>query len=544
MMLAWSQHLILVPIVLPLICGALLILINESRHQLKFAINYASMLAMLAISITLVSMADSEYWQHGIGVYLAANWSAPFGIALLADRLSAMMLVLTSILGTAALMYSMSRWSRLGVHFHSLFQFLMMGINGAFLTHDLFNLFVFFEVMLAASYGLILHGYNTTRVRAGMQYIAINLTASLLFLIGVALIYASTGTLNMADLAARMPWVQGLDMQLLQIGVSILALAFLIKSAMWPLGFWLPTTYAAAAPPVAAMVVLMTKVGVYAILRIWLLVFSSEAGEAAGFGLEALTWGGIVTIVFGAAGMLAAQDPGRMAGYAAIVSSGTMLAILGYGQPSLIGPMLYYLIGSTIAVAALMLLIELINRISTPGAAVLALTIEAFAVEEVPEETAGVRVPAALAFLGLSFSACALIISGLPPLSGFLAKFTMFHQLLSPTASEGLVSPTAWTILILIVVAGFSSILGLMRFGVRTFWASGAIQPPRLLISEVLPIGALLGVCLALAVMAGPALDYLDRVSDGLHRPTDYVERVLAEPVVPGAIHNPVEEAK
>src|SRR5690606_17846105 len=215
-------------------------------HQLKFAINLASILVQFAAAISLMKLTDTGIWHDNIGIYLAANWSAPFGIALAADRLAALMLLLTSLLAGAALMFSAMRWSRIGVHFHSLFQFLLMGINGAFLTHDLFNLFVFFEVMLAASYGLLLHGYNVTRLRAGMQYIAINLAASLLFLIGVALIYASAGTLNMADLAGRIGSITGEDMYLLKVGVAILAIAFLTKSAMWPLGFWLPTTYSAA----------------------------------------------------------------------------------------------------------------------------------------------------------------------------------------------------------------------------------------------------------------------------------------------------------
>src|SRR5690606_6258446 len=149
--------------------------VNESRHHLKFALNLASTLALLAIALVLLTRVDSGYWQDGIGVYLAANWAAPFGIALVVDRLSALMLLLTAVLALAALIYSALRWSRIGVHFHSLFQFLLMGLNGAFLTHDLFNLFVFFEVMLAASYGLLLHGYTATRIRAGMQYIAVNL---------------------------------------------------------------------------------------------------------------------------------------------------------------------------------------------------------------------------------------------------------------------------------------------------------------------------------------------------------------------------------
>lgn len=232
MKLDWMQHLIILPVLLPLLCGALLILINEKRHQFKFFVNLTSVLLQLGVAVALIYLTDSGHWTEGIGVYLAANWSAPFGIALVADRLASMMLLLTAVLATAALLFSMLRWSRIGVHFHTLFQFLLMGINGAFLTHDLFNLFVFFEVMLAASYGLVLHGYNTNRIRAGMQYIAVNLAASLLFLIGVALIYASTGTLNMSDLAVRLVNIAATDLILLKIGVAILAIAFLAKSAM------------------------------------------------------------------------------------------------------------------------------------------------------------------------------------------------------------------------------------------------------------------------------------------------------------------------
>lgn len=534
MKLDWSQHLILLPVLLPLLCGALLLLVNESRRQFKFIINLASVLLQLAAAVMLMQLTDSAHWNGNIGVYLAANWSAPFGIALIADRLAALMLVLTALLATAALLYSMMRWSRIGVHFHTLFQFLLMGINGAFLTHDLFNLFVFFEVMLAASYGLVLHGYNTGRIRAGMQYIAVNLAASLLFLIGVALIYASTGTLNMADLAARMAEVGAEDLILLKIGVAILAIAFLVKSAMWPLGFWLPTTYAAASPPIAAMLVLMTKVGAYIILRLWLLVFSPDPGAASGFGSNALLWGGMATIVFGAAGMLASEVPGRMAGYAAIVSSGTLLAVVGYGQASLITVGLYYLLGSTLAVAAFVLLIELIERIRSAGASMLALTMEAFAIEEKPEETAGVGIPGAMAFLGLAFSACALIIAGLPPLSGFVAKFGLFHALLNPDAAHIAVTSTTWTLMALTVLSGLAAIIALLRFGVRTFWASGTITSPRLHVTEVLPISFLLLLCVALTVQAGPVFDYLGRASADLHRPAQYIERVLSAPVVPG----------
>ncbi|GAB3553664.1 monovalent cation/H+ antiporter subunit D [Noviherbaspirillum agri] len=532
MSLSWNQHLIMVPVLLPLLCGALLVPFNESRHQLKFAVNMVSVLCLFAVAVRLLWMTDNEVWPHGIGVYLAANWAAPFGIALVADRMSAMMLLLTSIVAGCALLYSVHRWSRIGVHFHSLFQFLLMGINGAFLTHDLFNLFVFFEVMLAASYGLLLHGYNVARLRAGIQYIAINLAASLLFLIGVALIYASTGTLNMADLAARLPQVDANQLPLLKTGAVILALAFLTKSAMWPLGFWLPTTYSSASPPVAAMLVLMTKVGPYVILRVWLLAFSGAAGAAAGFAFDLFLWGGMVTIIFGASGMLATDVSGRLAGYGAIVSSGVLLAVVGYGQPSLVSAGLYYLLGSTLALSAFMLLLELIERIRSPGAALLAVTMEAFAVDESPGEPVGVGIPAALAFLGLSFAACALIITGLPPLSGFVAKFGLFHALLNPPASA--VTATTWTLMAVILLSGLAAIIALLRFGVRTFWAAGNIMQPRLPLSEVVPICLLLGLCLLLTVQAGPVMSYVTRTAGDLHQPEQYIQRVLSEPVVPG----------
>ena len=534
--LDWSQHLIMAPILLPLLVGAILAPLTQGWHRLKFWLSYASVLAMLATALALIGMTDGGHWQDGMGVYLAANWSAPFGIALLADRLSSIMLLLCAVLALAALHFTRLRWGRIGVHFHTLFQFLLMGINGAFLTHDLFNLFVFFEVMLAASYGLVLHGYNAERIRASMQYIAINLAAALLFLIGTALIYATTGTLNMADLSARVALLAGEELALFKVGAAVLALAFLTKGAMWPLGFWLPTTYAAASPPVAVMLVLMTKVGAYIVLRLWLLMFSD--GAAAGFGQDALLYGGMLTIVFGAAGMLSTDTAGRMAGYGAIVSSGTLLAVIGYGQPSLVTAGLYYLIGSTVAVAAFLLLIELIDRIRTPRSAMLALTMEAYAVEDTPAEPSGRGVPAAMAFLSLAFAACALMIAGLPPLSGFVAKFGMFHALLNP-ADGGAIPAAGWSLMALIVLSGLIAVISMMRFGVRTFWANAGAEPPKLHRSEVAPVLFLLGLSVLMTVHANALFGYLGRASDDIHRPATYVQRVLGTPTVPGPVSNP-----
>lgn len=528
--LPWMQHLVIVPVLLPLLAGAVLIPVNQRRHTLKFALGLGSGVLLWLVALALLLMADAEHWPSGIGVYLASNWAAPFGIALVVDRLTALMLLLTATIALAVLVFSARRWDRVGVSFHSLFQFMLMGLNGAFLTNDLFNLFVFFEVMLAASYGLVLHGYNLRRIQAGMQYVAVNLVASLLFLIGVSLIYAASGTLNIADLAGRVPMLAGQDAWLLQIGVTVLALAFLTKGAMWPLGFWLPTTYASASAPVGAMLVLMTKVGVYAVLRVWVTVFGDQAGELTNFGLAALTAAGMATLLFGAIGMLASQDGGRMAGFGAIISSGTLLAVIGHSGSAVLASGLYYLIGSTLAMAAFMLLIELTERMRPPGSALLTLTMEAFAVEDKPEDPVGVGIPGTFAFLGLSFAACALVITGMPPLAGFVAKFSLFHALLAAAPDE--VPVSTWLLIALIVAAGLAAIIALMRLGVRIFWASGVTTPPRLQATEVASIGGLVVLCVTLTLQAGTVFDFLARTSEGLLRSTDYSQHILGEPPV------------
>jgi multicomponent K+:H+ antiporter subunit D len=229
----WSHHLIVAPILIPLIASALLLFIDERRRLAKAMVSLASAILLTVIAFILFRI---ESGPNGFeGVYLVGNWSAPFGIVLVLDGLSAMMLLLTALLAVSALVFSLARWHAVGAHFHSMFQLLLMGVNGAFLTGDLFNLFVFFEVMLAASYGLLLHGSGPLRVKAGMHYIAINLVAALLFLIGVSLIYGTAGTLNMADLAARIPEIEPDRRMLMEAGAGILGVVFLIKAGMWPL---------------------------------------------------------------------------------------------------------------------------------------------------------------------------------------------------------------------------------------------------------------------------------------------------------------------
>ena len=361
-MTAAVNHLLVAPVLLPLATAALMLLLGEGRRRLKAIANVLSTTLGLALAVSLLVGVAQREAPAAFGVYLPGNWPVPFGIVLVADRLSALLAVLTGCVGLASLLYALARWQHAGVYFHVLFQLQLMGLYGAFLTADLFNLFVFFEVLLAASYGLLLHGGGGERVRAGLHYIAINLVASLLFLIGVAVLYGVTGTLNMADIAQKLPAVPASDRGLLHAGAAILAIAFLAKAGLWPLNFWLPPAYAAASAPAAAVFAVLTKVGVYAVLRLWTLCFPAGAGASAGFGGDVLVWGGLATLAFGSVGMLASQQLARLAGYSVIASSGTLIAAIGFDAPALSGGALFYLASSTLAGCALFLLVELLER--------------------------------------------------------------------------------------------------------------------------------------------------------------------------------------
>lgn len=518
----WQQHLVVFPVVLPLALGALMLLFNERRVLAKGIAGLIGTLVLVGVAIALLRLTDEPAAQ----VYRLGDWPAPFGIVLVADRLAALMVLLTSILGLCALTFSLARWHRAGPRFHTLFQFLLMGVNGAFLTGDLFNLFVFFEVFLAASYGLALHGSGTARVRASLHYITINLTASLLFLIGAALLYAVTGTLNMADLAARVPSVAEGDRVLLESGAAILGIAFLVKAGMWPLCFWLPATYSAASAPVAAVFAILTKVGVYSVLRMWLLLFGDEAGTSAGFGGDWLTIGGLATLAFGAVGVLASHELSRLASFSLLVTSGTLLAAIGAGQVAVTGAALYYLVASTLGVSAFFLLIELVERGRSPGADVLAVTAEAFDLDDEVEpgdEEVGVAIPATMALLGLSFACCALVLAGLPPFPAFVGKFALLHALIG----SAVVPPTAWILLALLIVSGFAAVISVGRAGVQIFWGTEKRSVPRVSVIEMAPIALLLALSGVLTVQAGAAIRYLNDTAQSLHAPRGYIDNVL-----------------
>lgn len=530
-----GQHFIVAPILIPLVTGALLLLIDERQRLPKAMIGLASTIALFAVAIALFRFAGRIDGAEAArqGVYLLGNWPAPFGVVLVVDRLSALMLVLTAALAMPALVFALARWHQSGAHFHSLYQFLLMGLNGAFLTGDLFNLFVFFEVMLAASYGLLLHGSGLLRVKAGLHYIAINLAAALLFLIGVSLIYGVTGTLNMADLAVRVATVGPQQRMLLEAGAGILGVAFLIKAGMWPLNFWLPPAYTAACAPVAGIFAIMSKVGIYVVLRLSLLVFGEGTSPSSGFGLQVLLIGGMATITFGAIGVLASQALGRLAGFSVLVSSGTLLTAIGLSSGGITTGALFYLVSSTLTISAFFMLVELVERVQDAGANVLAVTMEVYGDAEDEEEEegeSGVALPGTMAALGICFAACGILLSGLPPLSGFIAKFAMLSAMLNPVGGDSAasVSGIMWFVVLLIILSGLSALIAMTRSGIRTFWASLEGTKPRVLVIEVAPILLLLAATLFLTMQAGPVMRYMDETTRALTAPQQYIDAVIS----------------
>ena len=530
-----SEPLVVAPVLLPLATAALLLGLGGRRRRLRALLGIGSAVLGLTLVAALALRLHAEPLPLAYAVHLPGNWPAPFGIVLVADHLSALMALLAGSVGLAALLFALARWQHAGVHFHPLFQLQLAGLYGAFLTGDLFNLFVFFEVLLAASYALLLHAGGLARVRAGLHYIAVNLAASLLFLVGVAVLYGVTGTLNMADIARVLPSVPAGDRGLLHAGAAILAVAFLAKAAAWPLGWWLPAAYSAASAPAAALFTILTKVGLYALLRLWTLWFAPAAGASAGFGGVALVWAGLVTLGFAALGMLASQQLGRLAAYGVVASSGTVLAALGFGAPALTGGALYYLASSTLAACLLFLLVEPLERARQvelgpqdfdDGHAALPAFFDArpapsINLDDDEQALIGRAFPAALAFLGIAFVVCALVVAGLPPLSGFVGKLALLQALLP------LATPAAAVMFVLLLGSGLLAALALVRAGMRHFWSAGERPPPQLRLVEGTPIAALALVLLALAAQGGPLLDYTRASADALHEPARYIEAVL-----------------
>jgi multicomponent K+:H+ antiporter subunit D len=536
-MIGLLQHLLIVPILAPLLTGALQLFLTEQR-VVRVGCALGSVLVQTAAALTLLYLTTDSMphmWTEGVGVYAMGSWPAPFGIVLVVDRLAAFMLVLTSLVALAALVYSLAYWDRVAPAFHSLFQFLLMGVNGAFLTGDLFNLFVFFEVLLASSYGLLLHGSGVGRVKASLHYITVNLVASFLFLIGVAMIYGMTGTLNMADLVGRISSLGPADRALFESGAAILGVAFLIKAAAWPLNFWLPATYTAASSPIGAVFSLMTKVGVYAVLRVGTLLASGS--EETSFIDVGLFYVGAATIAYAVVGMLASHQLGRVVSFCVVASTGLLLMALGLRIDALTAPVMLYLASSVLATSAFFMVNGLAQRTRTvrmreaadlgpmPDVAYVGFGVRQRADPLSPRDEVGIVIPAAMAFLGLAFVGCMLLVAGLPPLSGFLAKFALLRTAIEQTPDG--TSWYTWTFCAAVLATGVAPIIALTRVGSRLFWSVRGRMTPRLGIIEAGPPAFLILLCVALTAGVGPVMTYLESAARSLHSPQVYIRVVM-----------------
>jgi len=417
------------------------------------------------------------------------------------------MLALTWTVAVPVLWYATGGWDARGRHFHTMFHFLLMGVSGAFLTGDLFNLFVFFEVLLIASYVLLVHGQGRERFKAGVHYVVLNLVASALFLLGLAIVYGVTGTLNMTDVALRVAQLGPEQASLFKAGAMLLLVVFGLKAAIVPLYLWLPGTYAAASAPVAAMFAIMTKVGVYSIIRVHAVILGDGAGHAA-LAVEAwLLPVALITMALGVLGALAAHSLSRLVSYLTIASVGTVLAGIGLFTPQAMSAALYYMVHSTLVIAALFLLVELVaSQRGETGDRL--------------QPATPVGQPVLLGLMTLLGAASA---AGLPPLPGFLGKLMILE-------SSALTPAHAWVWTVVLVVS-FLTLIGLARAGSILFWnvlpgnsqSVGAGTSSRLVMATV----SLLSLSLLLAVAASPLKRYTDAAAAQLADRAAYAEAVL-----------------
>ncbi|MCW8156896.1 monovalent cation/H+ antiporter subunit D [Stutzerimonas stutzeri] len=493
------NHALILPLLVPLFVGALLLFGHRMGKPTKRMLSLAATWALVPIALWLVLLSDDGQLR----IYALGSWQPPFGIILMLDRLSALMLLVTAVLAAFAVLYASRGDDERGPNFHALYQFQLLGINGAFLTGDLFNLFVFFEILLISSYALLLHGHGQRRVRAGMHYVVLNLLGSSLFLIGVSMLYGLLGTLNMADMAGRVSAADPADAPLLAAAGYLLLVVFALKGAILPLYFWLPRAYASATAPVAALFAIMTKVGLYAIVRVFTLVFGSEAGELSNM-VEVWLWP-LALLTLGAAviGALAARNLQVLLAYLVVVSVGTLLAGIALGTDAGLAAALYYLVHSTLVAGGLFLLADLIARqrgdlgtdlISAPA----------------------LRQPL---LLGSLFFMGAISVAGLPPFSGFLGKVMLLRAIeLGPDAIA------LWAV---VLVGGLGMLIALSRAGSLVFWrhASEAVGPAADPVRVAATVGLLLG-SVVLVAAAGPLQAFMQATAAQLLDVAPYLQIV------------------
>lgn len=501
------DHAVIAPILLPLVAAVALLFVSTLKA--RRVISLAAAVILLIVGIYLTATAAQDYRVYALGA-----WPAPYGIVLVLDRLSAVMVLLTGFIALFTLGYAVTGEDRASRQFHPLFQLQLVGLNGAFLTGDLFNLFVFFEVLLIASYGLLVQGATPARLRAGVHYVVLNLAGSALFLVAVGILYAVTGTLNMADLALQVANADRADVGMIRTGALLLLVVFGLKAALFPLYFWLPNTYSAAIASVAALFALLTKVGAYAILRVFTLIFGPESQAGAGIGADVLLPAALLTLALGALGMLSSIGLRQLVAYSVVASIGTLLVGVSLFNIAGITAAIYYLVHSTAVGAGLFLLVGLLAR--RRGASGDSLT-----------RPGTIR---HRALLGSAFLVAAMAVVGIPPLSGFTGKLFVLRAVpLSPTGY------VTWSV---VLVTGLLMLIALSRAGSLVFWKArpigeGRATAPRA--GALIAAFSLLSATVLLSVAAGPVIGYAEAAAQQLLQPDAYIRTVLESTAVKGA---------
>lgn len=495
------NHYPVLPILLPFI-SAIVMLWPSVTGNIKLQRRIAWITFAVLFWVCGVLLFDVS---HQAQVYVLGGWQPPFGIMLLADRLSVLLVTLTVFLAFCAALYASAGDDNKGQFFYSLFMFQIMGINGAFLTGDIFNLFVFFEVLLIASYALLIHGGGKEKTRAGFHYVTINLLGSAFFLIALGTLYGTLGTLNMADMADKIADITPAKQAVAKAGGLLLLLVFGLKSAMLPLQFWLARTYAAAAAPVAALFAIMTKVGLYSIYRVFGGIFGDDAGALANIATPWIWPLAVATIVFGMLGTLASPTLRLLTANMVLVSVGTLLLAFVINDGNGLGAGLYYLVHSTLVCGALFLLADQIHTQRGPAQ-------DRFVVSR-PMRQGNI--------LGVMYFIGAISIIGLPPLSGFIGK-----ALVMQSAIEGQEQIWVWSAML---ISSLIALVAFTRAGTSLFWDLSGNKPGPEVAKPVqlAAITLLLFAMPVLTIFAGPVTEFTEQAAADVQRSNDFIDDII-----------------
>jgi multicomponent Na+:H+ antiporter subunit D len=492
------NNFIILPIILPLITGILLIFLNKQITIQKW-LSGVSSLTGIVITASIVPAV----YHEGIQTLEIGNWKPPFGIVLVADMYSSLLVLTTNIIVFACFLFAFRSigLEREKFFFYPGVMFLLTGVSGAFLTGDIFNLFVFFEVMLMASYFLIVHGNTKVQLRESIKYILVNVISSALFVISVAYLYAVTGTLNMADLSVRVA-------EMGQSGIiSVISIMFLIvfglKGAIFPLFFWLPGSYQAPPSAITALFgALLTKVGVYSITRVFTLIFIHDTS----FTHEIIAWLAILTILFGVIGAIAFWDIRKIIIYNIITAVGVILFGVSMLNKSGIEGSIYYIIHDMIIKGALFLLV---------GAMI------------VITGTSNLRKMGGLIknhpFLGWMFFIAALALAGIPPLSGFVGKLKIVQS-----GFEN----NEYVFAFVVLLSSLFVLYSVMKIFINGFWNEQVLTKEEEKGSTkglLLPIAILLTISILYGLSIEMVSPYVTQASETLLDPSIYIEAVLKE---------------